>query len=106
MNRDDVDYAAFLDRLPILRRLHFYVRKVHHFQVTTGHGHTLINVAGRYADCATVRGANRQTLKRIVALADHMHGGLAPDEAVRQAWLDYPDPVAGRPARPDWVQGE
>ena len=106
MNRDDVDYAAFLNRLPSLRRLHLYVSEVYHYQVATGRGLTLISVARRYADCATVRGANRQTLKRIVALADHVYGGLAPDKAVRQAWLDYPDPVAGRPARPDWVQGE
>ena len=67
MNPTDSDYAAFLDRLPELRRL--YDPRLHQFEVTKGPGtgDSLERVERYFARVGSVRGPNRQTLRRLVA---------------------------------------
>ena len=103
MNRTDRDYAAFCTRLPKLRRLADYVPRVHHLELTRGRGDSLQSITNYYTLVTRVYAANRCTLKRLVALADHVERGMSPCDAARQAWSEFPDPHPGRPARPDWV---
>ena len=105
MNRTDLDYHAFYTRLPKLRRLADYVPRVHHLELTRGRGDSLQNITSYYALVTRVYAANRCTLKRLVALADHVESGMSPGDAARQAWSEFPDPRPGRPARPDWCCG-
>ena len=96
MDRTDSDYAAFLDRLPELRR--HYDPRLHQFEVTRlGRGDSLGNVARYFEQVGSVREANRQTLRRLVAFVNHMRGGMSREDAVKQAWRDFPDPRHGIP---------
>ena len=97
MNPTDSDYAAFLDRLPELRRL--YDPRLHQFEVTKGPGtgDSLGRVERYFAWVGSVRGPNRQTLRRLVAFVDHVRAGMSREDAVKQAWRDFPDPRHGVP---------
>ena len=92
MDRSDPDYAAFLDRLPTLRRLRSYVPRVHHFTLTTGAGDSLDRIAAYYEQVGSIRNGNRQTLRRLVALVDYVCAGKSPEEAIELAWHDFPAP--------------
>ena len=95
MNPTDSDYAAFLDRLPELRRL--YDPRLHQFEVTKGlgTGDSLGRVERYFARVGSVRGPNRQTLRRLVAFVDHVRAGMSREDAVKQAWRDFPILVMG-----------
>lgn len=97
MNHTDSDYAAFLDRLPELRRL--YDRRLHQFEVTRGpgHGDSLRNVEHYFRRVGSIRDPNRQTLRRLIAFVDHVLGGMSREDAVEQAWRYFPDPRYGAP---------
>ena len=97
MNPADPEYAAFLDRLPEIRRL--YDPRLHQFEVTRGRGHgdSLANVERYFERVGSVREPNRQTLRRLVTFVDHVRGGASREDAVEQAWRDCPDPRHGIP---------
>ena len=97
MNPADPEYAAFLDRLPEIRRI--YDPRLHQFEVTSGpgHGDSLANVERYFERVGSVREPNRQTLRRLVAFVDHVREGMSREDAIERAWRDFPDPRHGIP---------
>ena len=105
MKQTDEDFAAFISRLPVLRRHEALVRsRLHQFAMRRpgGRGDTLSRLVSYFKGVRNVGRVNRAFLKRTVAFADLVMGGANPEDAVRIACRDHPDPyvdIDGEPER-------
>ena len=96
MQRTDLDFAAFMERLPVLRRYEDVVRgRLHQFAMRRPgvRGDTLARVVTYFSDNVQDIGPiNRAFLKRVVLFADLVMDGADPDAAATIACLGHPDP--------------
>lgn len=97
MDVTDPDYAAFVERLPVLRRYELVIRsRLHPLAIRDpgSHGGTLHDLALYFQNGVNnnVSRVNRAFLKRMAAFADHVMHGTPPEKAVRLAVSEYPDP--------------
>ena len=100
MNRTDQDYSALVSLLPTLRRYAEFVPLLHQHRLTTGRGDTLDGIMRYFDSVKHVRAGNRATMQRLVLFALNVQAQVLPEEAVRRAWVESPDPRPGRGARP------
>lgn len=96
MKQTDEDFAAFMARLPVLRRHEDLVRgRLHQFAMRRPgvFGDTLSRLVSHFNDNARNIGRiNRAFLKRTVVFADLVMDGANPEDAARIACRDHPDP--------------
>ena len=96
MRQTDPDFAAFMERLPVLRRHEDLVRgQLHQFAMRRPGvlGHTLGRIVSYFSDDVQDIGPiNRAFLKRTIAFADLVMDGANPQAAARIACRDHPDP--------------
>lgn len=96
MKQTDEDFAAFMERLPVLRRHEDLVRgRLHQFAMRRRgvRGDTLARLVSYFNDnVQNVGPVDRAFLKRTVAFADLVMEGANPEAAARVACRDYPDP--------------
>ena len=97
MDATDPDYAAFVDRLPVLRRYESVIRSGLHpwaIRDPESRGGTLHDLALYFQNGVSnnVSPVNRAFLKRMVAFADHVMHGTPQQKAIRLAVSEYPDP--------------
>ena len=96
MRHADPDYAAFLDRLPVLRRHEDLVRgRLHQFAMRRPgvRGDTLARIVSYFHDnVQDVGPINRAFLKRTVLFADLVMDGISPETAASIACRHHPDP--------------
>ena len=97
MKPTDPDFAAFLERLPVLRRYEDLVRgRLHQFAMRRPgvRGDTLDRIVLYFHDnVQNIGPINRAFLKRVVLFADLVMDGAAAGDAVHVACRDHPDPV-------------
>ena len=95
MTTADPDYAALLERLPVLRRHEWLVRtQLHPWAMRRPgvHGDTLERLVSYFRDrVQDVGPSHRAFLKRLAMFADLVMDDAPPDEAVRIACREHPD---------------
>ena len=96
MTTADPDYAALLERLPVLRRHELLVRTQLHQRAIRQpgvRGDTLHRMVSYFRDeVQDVGPSNRAFVKRVVIFADLVMVGTPPEDAVRAACHAHPDP--------------
>ena len=96
----DPDYSALVRQLPTLRRYADVVPQLHQHRLTSGRGDTLDGIMRYFRQVRFVHAANRALMRRLVLFAQNVQAQVPPEEAVRLAWVEFPDPMPDRSARP------